>query len=189
MTSLVRYRKIFFYKKKALATSMPKISIIYSATLLQYQLMTVTQDRQRVRKIYLRHSSPPFNAVSSLQIASPCSKMFTDIMLVTLLLFVFTLPFSTRIIFYLPVFYHTFRSCNQVAVCQPLLKSYLIDWFDCSSWQHGTPHTCCCTPCWWPTAGHAAINCCHLGAGNTATNPQQQQHAAASMTDRRQTAA
>jgi len=110
----------YSFTKKALATSMPKISIIYSATLLQYQLMTVTQDRQWVRKIYLRHSSPLFNAVSSLQIASPCSKMFTDIMLVTLLLFVFTLPFLTRIIFYLPVFYHTFRSCNQVAVCQPL---------------------------------------------------------------------
>jgi len=47
-------------------------------------------------------------------------------MLVALLFYVFTFLFFTRIIFYLRYLITGLASCNQVAVCQPLLKSYVI---------------------------------------------------------------
>ena len=55
-------------------------------------------------------------------------KTFIDIVFFSLLFYVFTLLFNMyRHLF--AVISSRLTSCNQVAVCQPLLKSYLI-WFD-----------------------------------------------------------
>ena len=53
-------------------------------------------------------------------------KTFTDIMHVTLLFYVFTFLFLPASYFIYRYFITRLASCNQVAVCQPSFKSYLI---------------------------------------------------------------